>query len=104
MNTVLVHSRNDLPAVKYALEKLSARLSKEYGYRCDVVDMRVYYSYFDSYSGPGETAEYEIAVVSDSGQFCILGGKAEELYHKYEKLCAEYDSPAPVVVEFHSLL
>ena len=42
MNTVVVHNRNDLPASKYALEKLSAQLSRKYGYHCSVVDMRVY--------------------------------------------------------------
>ena len=48
MNTVVVHNRNDLPASKYALEKLSAQLSRKYGYHCSVVDMRAYCSYFDS--------------------------------------------------------
>ena len=104
MNTVVVHNRNDLPASKYALEKLSAQLSRKYGYRCSVVDIRVYCSYFDSYWGPCEKPEYEAVIVSDNGQFCILGGRAEELYHEYEKLCAEYDSPTFAAVQFESLL
>ena len=104
MNTVTIHSRHDLSASKYALEKLSAQLSEERGSRCDIVDMKIKCDRFETYSGPCEIKEYYVVVTAEGTTRYIFGPKAESLYHEYEWLCKEYDSPTLVAVPFHSLL
>lgn len=56
----------------------------------------------DTYGRPQRT----YLMNRDGFSLLVMGftGKAEELYHEYEKLCAEYDSYSFTAVHFKSLL